>query len=157
MKIKVIAPGRTDINYLKQAVEEYEKRIKHYIPFESLSLPSTKGSPNRKIMAQKVNESEKLLKYIKSSDFVVLLDERGIELRSREFADFLTRKFNSSVKTLVFLIGGPFGFDDSIRERADYTLSLSKMTFSHQMIRLFFVEQLYRAMTIINNEPYHHE
>jgi 23S rRNA (pseudouridine1915-N3)-methyltransferase len=157
MKIKFIVVGKTDHDYLKKGIEEYEYRIKHYISYEYLALQMTKGSTNKIVNTIKLKESEKLLKEIKSSDFVVLLDENGKELCSLEFAEFLKRKFNSSIKTLVFIIGGPFGFDDSIKRRADYTLSISQMTFPHQMIRLFFVEQLYRALTIINNESYHHE
>ena len=157
MKIKKISIRKTDTDYLKQGIEEYETRIKRLVPFESIQIPAAKSSSQMNVNITKGKEAEKVMHYLAPSDFVVLLDEKGKELRSIEFADFLRAKFNSSIKTLVFVTGGPFGFDDSLKTRADFMLSLSKMTFSHQMVRLFFSEQLYRALTILNNESYHHE
>ena len=157
MKIKHISIGKTDTDYLKIGVEEYETRIKHLVRFESIQIPAAKSSSQMNLKVTKGKEAEKAMQYIASSDFVVLLDEKGKELRSIEFADFLRAKFNSSIKTMVFITGGPFGFNDSLKTRADFILSLSKMTFSHQMVRLFFSEQLYRALSILNNTAYHHE
>ena len=157
MKIKHISIGKTDIGWLKKGMDEYETRIKHFIGFDSIQIPAIKSSSPMNMKHSKVREAEKVMQYITSSDFVVLLDENGKEMRSTEFAGFLRLKFNSSLKTLVFLTGGAFGFDDSLKARADFILSLSKMTFSHQMVRLFFTEQLYRALTILNNKAYHHE
>jgi 23S rRNA (pseudouridine1915-N3)-methyltransferase len=157
MKIKQISIGKTDSDYLKQGIKEYETRIKRLVPFESIQIPAARSSPRMNVKVTKGKEAEKVMQYIAPADFVVLLDEKGKELRSIEFADFLSAKFNSSIKTMVFITGGPFGFDDSLKARADFMLSLSKMTFSHQMVRLFFSEQLYRALSIINNAAYHHE
>ena len=157
MKVKLIAVGKTEDSYLKAGIDEYEKRIRRYIPFESHQLT---GAGNPISMNQKEiirNESEKVQKYLGTSDFVIVLDEKGKEFRSVEFSSFLGQKFNSSVKSIIFIIGGPFGIHESLKARANLVMSLSKLTFSHQMVRLFFSEQLYRALTLLNNESYHHE
>jgi 23S rRNA (pseudouridine1915-N3)-methyltransferase len=157
MKIRIIYIGKTDTDFLKEGIAEYEKRVKHYVTVDFLTIPATKSAGNLNAKEIKLKESERVADELESSDFVVILDERGKELRSVEFAEFLSHKFNLSIKRLVFIIGGPFGFDDSLKKRANSSLSLSKMTFSHQMVRLIFLEQFYRALTIINHESYHHE
>lgn len=157
MKISLICIGKTDDKYVKEGVEKYLKRLKHYISFQLIELPDIKNGKNMSEEQQKEKEAELFIKQLGNQDFVILLDERGKELRSVEFSAYLEQKMISSSSNLTFLIGGPYGFADKIRKRSDYSLSLSKMTFSHQMIRLFFVEQLYRAFSIMRNEPYHHE
>jgi len=129
----------------------------HYINFEMLVLPDIKNVKNLSQDQQKTKEGELILKQISTLDFVILLDERGKEFRSLDFSKFIEQKLVSSVNHLVFVIGGPYGFSPEVYARANQQISLSKMTFSHQMIRMFFVEQLYRAFTIMRNEPYHHE
>ncbi|TKB98977.1 23S rRNA (pseudouridine(1915)-N(3))-methyltransferase RlmH [Pedobacter cryophilus] len=157
MKITLLAIGKTDDSYVLEGLDKYLKRLKHYIKFEIQIIPDIKKVKNLSEEEQKNKESEQFLKNIQPTDFVVILDERGTELSSLQFADFLNKKMIASVSHLVFLIGGPYGFDQSIYQRANYKISLSKLTFSHQMIRLFFVEQIYRAFTILKGEPYHHE
>jgi 23S rRNA (pseudouridine1915-N3)-methyltransferase len=156
MHIKLILNGKTDESYLSEGISIYEKRLKHYCSFEQIILPSIKGG---KLDAEQIKEKEAelILKQIKNKDYVILLDEKGKQLSSIEFAKFISKQQLESVKTLVFIVGGPFGFSKSIYNRANYLLSLSKMTFSHQIIRLLFIEQLYRAFTIIKGEKYHHE
>jgi 23S rRNA (pseudouridine1915-N3)-methyltransferase len=156
MHIKLILNGKIDEAYLCEGISIFEKRLKHYCSFEQIILPSIKaGGLNAEQIKEK--EAELIHKQIKHTDYVILLDEKGKQLSSIEFAEFISKQQLASVKTLVFLIGGPFGFSKSIYNRANYLLSLSKMTFSHQMIRLLFIEQLYRAFTIIKGEKYHHE
>ena len=157
MKITLIAIGKTDDSYILEGIDKYLKRLKHYIKFELLIIPDLKKTKNLSEDEQKTKESELFLKQISNSDYVVVLDERGLELSSIQFSDFINKRMIASVPHLVFLIGGPYGFDQSIYERSNYKLSLSKLTFSHQMIRLFFVEQVYRAFSILKGEPYHHE
>jgi len=157
MKIKQVAIGKTEEEYLREGIKEYETRIKRYVSFESILLPAIKVTSQMTAAVVKAKEAERLIKYISPSDFVVLLDEKGTEMRSVEYANFLGGKFNTSIKTLVFLIGGPYGVDEAIKKRTNFIFSMSKLTFSHQMIRLFFAEQLYRALTILRNESYHHE
>lgn len=157
MKITLLAIGKTDDSYILEGLDKYLKRLKHYIKFEIQIIPDIKKVKNLSEEEQKIKESEQFLKNIQPTDFIVILDERGTELSSLQFADFLNKKMIASVSHLVFLIGGPYGFDQSIYLRANYKISLSKMTFSHQMIRLFFAEQIYRAFTILKGEPYHHE
>jgi 23S rRNA (pseudouridine1915-N3)-methyltransferase len=157
MRIKHIYVGKTDTDYLRKGIEEYENRIKRAITFESIQIPAARSSSSMNNKITKGKEAEKILELIAPSDFVILLDEKGTEFRSAGFAEFLASKFNSSVKILVFVTGGAFGFDESVVSRANFKLSLSKMTFSHQMARLFFTEQLYRALSILNNSGYHHE
>lgn len=157
MKITLICIGKTDEKYLIEGVENYLKRLKFYINFSLAVVPDVKNSKNLSQHQQKEKEAELILKQISGGDVVILLDERGKEYRSIEFSSFLEKKMLASTQNLVFIIGGPYGFDTSIEQRSNGKLSLSKMTFSHQMIRLFFVEQLYRAFSILKNEPYHHE
>jgi 23S rRNA (pseudouridine1915-N3)-methyltransferase len=157
MKITLLTIGKTDDAYILEGIDKYLKRLKHYIKFEIQIIPDLKKTKNLSEEEQKNKEAELFLKNIQNTDYVVVLDERGSELSSLQFADFLNKRMIASVPNLVFLVGGPYGFDQSIYQRANYKISLSKMTFSHQMIRLFFVEQVYRAFTILKGEPYHHE
>jgi len=157
MKISLICIGKTDDSYLIQGIDSFQKRLKFYINFKMVVIPDIKNSKNLSKEVQKAKEAEQILKLISNTDCIILLDERGKEYRSIEFADFLNKKMVSSTQHLIFIIGGPYGFNTSIEKRADGKISLSKMTFSHQMIRLFFSEQLYRAFSILKNEPYHHE
>ena len=157
MKIVLLVIGKTDASYLQEAVAVYEKRLGHYIPFETEVVPDIKNVKNLTEEQQKEQEGEKIKKALQPSDYVVLLDENGKEFTSVRFADYLEKKTHTVPKRLVFIIGGPYGFSEAVYSLAAERISLSKMTFSHQMVRLFFVEQLYRAMTILNNEPYHHQ
>lgn len=157
MKITLLCIGKTDDKYIQEGLDKYLKRLKYYISFNFVVIPDVKNAKNLSEAQQKEKEAELFFKYVAANDQVILLDERGKEYRSVEFADFLEKKMVSSVQHLVFLIGGPYGFADAVKARANGSLSLSKMTFSHQMIRLFFVEQIYRAFTIMKGEPYHHE
>ena len=157
MKIRVLAIGKTDDKNLVKMVAEYEKRLKRYVRFELEILPDIKAVKNLSKEEQKGREAELFLKKLQPSETVFLLDEHGKELRSVEFAKFMQQKMNSGIKSLNLLIGGPYGFATILHERAQGKLSLSKMTFSHQMIRLFLIEQIYRAFTILKNEPYLHE
>lgn len=157
MKISLLVIGKTDASYFTEAITEYKNRLSHYIPFEMEVIPDLKNTKALTIEQQKAKEGELILKYIQAGDYVVLLDERGKEHSSMQFATYIEKKTHTVSKRLVFIIGGPYGFSDKVYEKASEKLTLSKMTFSHQMIRLIFVEQLYRAMTILNNEPYHHE
>jgi 23S rRNA (pseudouridine1915-N3)-methyltransferase len=157
MKITLIAIGKTDDSYLQEGFNKYLKRLKHYIKFDVILISDIKKSKNLSEEEQKSKESDLFFKQIQTQDIVVLLDEKGTELSSTHFADMLNKKMISSVQNLVFLIGGPYGFDSSLYQRANHKISFSRMTFSHQMVRLFFVEQVYRAFTILKGEPYHHE
>ncbi len=155
MKVELWAIGKTSERYLEEGIALYEKRLRHYLPFQWTVLPDIKGAGNLSGIQVKAKEGESILSRIKEDDWLVLLDERGRMLGSEDFALFLDKKLQQSRRRLIFLIGGAYGFSDSLYERADEKLSLSHMTFSHQMVRLFFMEQLYRAMTILRNEPYH--
>jgi len=157
LNIKLISIGKTDQKELAILIEEYQKRVSYYIKFENLILNDLKNRKVLSIEQQKTAEGELLLKSFQEADFVVLLDEKGKEFTSLQFSDFIAKKMLSGLKTLVFVIGGPYGFSEKVAQRAQQKISLSKMTFSHQMVRLFFIEQLYRAYTILGNEPYHHE
>jgi len=157
MKITLLTVGKTEDAYLREGIDKYLKRLKHYIKLEVNDLPELKNTKALTPDQQKAKEAELLLKKITNTDFVVLLDENGTEFTSQQFADFINKKNIGSVQNLVFIVGGPYGFDQSIYQRANDKLSLSRMTFSHQMVRLFFTEQLYRAFTIIKGEPYHHQ
>lgn len=157
MKIEVIAIGRTQSKYLVEGIENYVDRIGHYVPFSLTVLPDLKSTKSLSEDQQKQREGQMMLDFFQTSDAVILLDERGKELTSREFATFIDRKMVSGLKRLVFVIGGPYGFSQEVYQRADGKISLSRMTFSHEMVRLFFVEQVYRAMTILRGEPYHHD
>lgn len=157
MRITFLVIGKTEDSYLKEGIEKYAKRLKHYVKFEIIELPELKNTKNLTPDQQKAKEAELILKNIPNTDHLVLLDEKGLEFSSVQFSGFLNKKMLSSIQNLVFLVGGPYGFDPSIYAVAPEKLSLSKMTFSHQMVRLFFVEQLYRAFSILKGEPYHHE
>lgn len=157
MKITLLCIGKTDERLLEEGIEKYTKRLKHYISFSLQVIPDIKNTKNLNREQQKSKEAELVFKHINNTDFLVLLDERGKEFRSVEFADYLNRHMVKSTQHIVFAIGGPYGFDDTLYERANGKLSLSKMTFSHQMIRFFFAEQIYRAFSILKGEPYHHE
>ena len=157
MNIALIMIGKTDSKNIETIVEDYLRRINYYTRFEPIVIPDLKNARNLTEEEQKRRESELILKQIGESDYVVLLDERGIQMRSIEFAAWLQKRMNSGIKRLCFVIGGPYGFSQELYDRANSMLSLSKMTFSHQIIRAIFAEQLYRGFTILNNEPYHHE
>lgn len=157
MNIKLLAIGKTDHIALQQLITEYQNRLKHYIKFELELIPDIKNVKNLSETQQKEKEGELILKKLNATDVLVLLDENGKQYSSVEFSSFLQKKMNSGIKQLVLVIGGPYGFSDSIYQKAQGKISLSKMTFSHQMVRLFVVEQVYRAFTILRNEPYHHQ
>jgi len=156
MTIKLLAIGKTDSASLQDLIVKYEKRLRHYIKFELEIIPDIKNVKNLSETQQKKKEGELILKNLNATDVLVLLDENGKQFGSVEFSDYLQKKMNSGIKQLVLVIGGPYGFSDTIYNKAQAKISLSKMTFSHQMVRLFLVEQLYRAFTILKNEPYHH-
>lgn len=157
MKISLLVIGKTDARYFVEAIQEYEKRLEHYVPFEIQVIPDLKNTKSLTVDQQKEKEGELILKTLQPGDYLVLLDERGKEYSSMQFATYIEKKTHTVSKRLVFVIGGPYGFSQAVYDKANEKLTLSRMTFSHQMIRLVFVEQLYRAMTILNNEPYHHE
>ena len=157
MKITLIAIGKTEDKYLIEGIDKYLNRLKHYINFNIVIIPDVKNTKNLSEAQQKAKEAELLLKQLNNSDVVVLLDEKGKKFTSVQFSQYINKQMVGSVQNLVFIIGGPYGFDESIYKRSNSSISLSDMTFSHQMVRLFFVEQLYRAFTILKNEPYHHE
>lgn len=157
MTIKLVCIGKTDSTELKQLIEMYEKRLQFYIKFEIVVIPDLKKAKNLDENQQKSKEGELILSKVQASDFVVLLDEKGKEFSSIGFSEYIQKRLNSGMKQLVFVIGGPYGFSEDVYKRSDSKLALSKLTFSHQMVRLFFIEQLYRAFTILKNEPYHHQ
>ncbi len=157
MKIELWFIGKTAFSYLDEGMSLYEKRLSHYLPFQSVVLPDVKNDKNFSTEQLKQKEGEAVLSRLKSDDLLVLLDERGKQFTSVEFSNFLDQKLQHGQKRLVFLVGGAWGFSAEIYQRANEQLSLSKMTFSHQMVRLFFLEQLYRAMTILRGEPYHNQ
>ncbi len=157
MRIIFLVIGKTNEKYLIDAIDEYTSRLKHYIPFETIVIPELKNVKNVSVSDQKEKEADLILKNIQSGDCVVLLDEHGKEFSSMAFSAYIEKKMHTSNKRLLFIVGGPYGFSPRIHSLANEKISLSKMTFSHQMIRLIFIEQLYRAMTILNHEPYHHE
>jgi 23S rRNA (pseudouridine1915-N3)-methyltransferase len=156
MKIKLLTIGKTEENYLRDGVEFYVKKLEHYFPFEYEELPALKQTKNLNFSEQKKREGEILFKKISPSDFVILLDERGKQYSSVEFSDFLQQKLSQNSKQILFIIGGAYGFSEEIYQRKNHSLSLSSMTFSHQMVRIIFLEQLYRGASILRNEPYHH-
>ncbi len=157
MKIKLLAIGKTDDKHLNSLIDTYQNRLKHYIKFELEIIPDIKNVKNLSENQQKEKEGTLILSKLKPTDQLIVLDEKGKDFRSKEFASFLQKKMNSGIKQLVFVIGGPYGFSDAVYKKAQGKVSFSKMTFSHQMIRLFVLEQVYRAFTILINEPYHHE
>ena len=157
MNIELIAVGKTDTAAIESLTATYAKRVNFYFKFSMTILPDVRNTRNISAKQQKSAEGVSILKNIGEGDYVILLDERGEELRSMQFADLMRKRMLSGIKRLVFVIGGPYGFSDEVYARADHKLSLSRMTFSHQFVRAIFAEQLYRAFTILNNEPYHHE
>lgn len=157
MKVTLLTVGKTEDAYIKEGIDKYLKRLKHYIRMEIADLPELKNTKALTADQQKAKEAEMILKKLTATDHVVLLDEQGSDLTSQQFANYIDKKAVGSVQNLVFIVGGPYGFDQTVYQRANDKLSLSRMTFSHQMVRLFFIEQLYRAFTIIKGEPYHHQ
>ncbi|HBN63313.1 MULTISPECIES: 23S rRNA (pseudouridine(1915)-N(3))-methyltransferase RlmH [Duncaniella] len=157
MKIVIIAVGKTSTGYVACGVEEFLKRANRYVPTELIVIPDVKSSKALSEDAQKQQEGRSIIAALQPGDIVTLLDERGKELTSREFSSMIERRMVQGIKRLVFVIGGPYGFSNEVYERADSKLSLSRMTFTHEMVRLFFMEQIYRAMTIMRGEPYHHD
>ena len=149
--------GKTDARYFDEAIREYQNRLNHYLPFEMQVIADIKNTKSMTEQQQKEKEGELILKNLQAGDYIVLLDEKGKDFTSMQFSAYIEKKTHTVAKRLVFIIGGPYGFSTEIYEKASEKISLSRMTFSHQMIRLIFVEQVYRAMTILNNEPYHHE
>ncbi len=157
MNIELLVVGKTDSALLDQIVTDYAKRVNHYCRFSITTLPDIKNTKNLSIKQQRTAEGEMILRQITDSDFVALLDERGVQYTSVDFAQWLQKRMNSGVRRLLLVIGGPYGFSEAVYQRANTTVSLSKMTFSHQIVRAIFAEQIYRAFTILRNEPYHHE
>jgi 23S rRNA (pseudouridine1915-N3)-methyltransferase len=157
MKIKLLFIGKENLEELQTASQDYISKINNYNSFEIEAIPYLKNTKSLTIEIQKKQEGELFLKKITSQDIVVLLDERGKECSSLQFSQFIQQRFNSGCKNVLFLIGGAYGFSEEMYQRANYTLSMSKMTFPHKLARLLFVEQLYRAFTILKGEPYHHE
>lgn len=157
MKAVLVVIGKTDEAYLQIGIDKYLQRLKHYIPFELKVIPDLKKTKNLSENQQKTLEGDTILQNLQAGDYIILLDERGKHYSSVDFSHFIEKRMLTGLKRLVFIIGGPFGFSDEVYSRANGKISLSEMTFSHQMVRLIFVEQLYRAMTILKNEPYHHE
>ena len=156
MDIKLIAIGKTDRTELDQLIKSYQKRLMHYVRFSFEIIPDIKNSKNLSEKLQKEEEGKLILSKLSNSDRLILLDENGKEMNSVGFSEFLQKQMNSGLKRLVLVIGGPYGFSDAVYKKASGKLALSKMTFSHQMVRLFIIEQLYRSFTILKNEPYHH-
>src|SRR6201995_4554827 len=156
MKITLLLVGKTEEAYLREGISIYLNRLRHYIRIDFVEINELKNTRGLSQEQQKEKESELILKKLLPTDQVILLDEKGTTLTSQQFAEFLDKKALGSVNNLVFIVGGPFGFHESVYKRANDKISLSRMTFSHQMVRLFFTEQLYRAYTILKGEPYHH-
>lgn len=156
MQIKLLSIGKTDSKHLQLLMDDYQKRLGFYIKFEFEVIPDLKNSKNLSEEQQKIKEGELILNKLNPTDVLILLDENGKQYDSVGFSDYLQKHMNSGIKQLVFVIGGPYGFSEEVYSKAFGKLSLSKMTFSHQMIRLFVIEQMYRAFTILKNEPYHH-
>ena len=157
MKILLLVIGKTDLEWLRTGIELYTERISRFVQFEIQVIPDLRNTRNMEPAVQKVREGESILKLLQPSDDVFLLDDKGREMSSPELAQWLEKRMAQSSKRLVFIIGGPYGFSADVYNRVPGRISLSRMTFSHQMVRLIFVEQLYRAFSIINNLPYHHE
>lgn len=156
MKITLLVVGKTTDSHIEALIQEYQKRLTHYLPFALQVIPELKNTKALTSEQQKQAEGELILRTITPATDLILLDEHGKEYRSIEFADYIQKRMSSG-RDVVFVVGGPYGFSEAVYQRANGKISLSKMTFSHQMVRLFFVEQIYRAMTILRGEPYHHE
>lgn len=157
MEITILSVGKVASPWIAKGIEEFEKRLSRYIKFSSKLIPDIRNSKALTKDLIKIEEGKNLLTEINPSDFVILLDERGKEFSSQSFSHWIEKQLSSGKKRIVFVIGGPFGFSEAIYQRSDSQLSLSKMTFTHEMAKLFFTEQIYRAFTILNNEPYHHD
>ena len=157
MKIVLLQTGKTSEKYINQGVSNFAGRVQKYSAFEIITLPDIRRTRNMPVKEQKAREGTKIIQQLKSDDYIVVLDEKGREFSTVEFADRLERIFMLQKKRIVFVIGGPYGFSEDVLGKADLKLSLSKMTFSHQVVRLLFAEQLYRAFTVLKGEPYHHE
>lgn len=157
MNIKLIAIGKTDNKSLQSLINDYTKRLSFYIKFDLDIIQDIKNVKNLSESQQKEKEGELILSKISPTDNLILLDENGKSFSSMDFSNELQKKMNAGIKTLVFVIGGPYGFSDAVYAKANGKISLSQMTFSHQMVRLFFIEQVYRGFTILKNEPYHHQ
>lgn len=149
--------GKTGMKFVAEGIEEYTRRLKHYVPYRITMIPDVRKAASLTEQKQKEAEGEMILSRLQPSDYVILLDERGKEFTSMEFSAFISRQMVAGRRKVVFVVGGPYGFSEAVYARADSKISLSKMTFNHEMVRLFFTEQLYRAMTILRGEPYHHE
>ena len=157
MKIKLIVISKTKSKFLLDGENEYQKRLKHYCKFSELIIPDIKNGGKLSKKELKEKEGNLILESIKNNDYIILLDDKGLTLSSTDFAELLNKKMVSSSHELIFVVGGAFGFSESVYKRANTKLSLSKMTFSHQMVRMIFKEQLYRAFTILKGEKYHHD
>ena len=157
MKIQVVCVGKTHHSALRNWLPEYTKRLSHYVSFEWLELPELKNTKKLSESQQKTEEGKRILQTIARGDIVLLFDEKGTNHTSKSFAQFLQKKMNAGTKKLTFIIGGPYGFSEEVYQRAQGKIALSSMTFSHQMVRIFVAEQLYRAFSILHNQPYHHE
>ncbi|VAW23599.1 23S rRNA (pseudouridine(1915)-N(3))-methyltransferase [hydrothermal vent metagenome] len=157
MKVILLVIGKTDATYLQEGIAEYQKRLKHYAPFELKVIPDIKRKKNLTEYMQKKREAELILHQLNNTAEVILLDEKGKSFSSKDFSSYIEKKMVSGIKELVFIIGGPYGFAKEVYDKAQQKISLSRMTFSHQMARLVFMEQLYRAFTILKGEPYHHD
>lgn len=157
MKITLMVVGKTTTGYLKPGIDDYTNRLKHYVPFDIQYVQDAKNTRNLSELQQKQNEGRSILASVDKSDYVVLLDEHGREMTSVQFSEYIQKRMSSGARRVVFVIGGPYGFSQEVYDRANEKISLSKMTFSHEMVRVIFAEQIYRAFTILNHEPYHHE
>lgn len=157
MKITLAVIGKTEVDFVRQGIEEYVKRLQHYAQFNIQYIGDVKGTRSMSEAQQKTAEGKQLLATLENSDYVILLDEHGTERTSIDFSEWLQRRLASGSKRLVFVVGGPYGFSTEVYDRANEKISLSKMTFPHELVRLIYVEQLYRAFTILRHEPYHHE
>ena len=156
MRIKLLVVGKTTDSRIVSLIDDYQNRLKHYVPFSLEVLAELRNAKSLSEEQQKTAEGEMILKAVSAAEEMILLDEHGKEFRSMEFSEYLQKKMSAG-RDIVFVVGGPYGFSEAVYARANGKISLSKMTFSHQMVRLFFVEQIYRAMTILRHEPYHHE
>ncbi|TNF49283.1 MAG: 23S rRNA (pseudouridine(1915)-N(3))-methyltransferase RlmH [Bacteroidetes bacterium] len=157
MKIKFICIGKTGKDFLQIGEKEYLDRLKHYLPVERIEIPDLKNAKKLSVDQIKLQEGKEILTKLDAGDVLILLDENGKEFGSVQFAEFLQQRFNAGGKALTFVVGGAYGFSSEVYDRSQFKISLSRMTFSHQMVRMIFFEQLYRAMTIIRGEPYHHQ
>lgn len=157
MKISLLVVGKTTTGYLKTGIDDYANRLRHYVTFDIQYLPDAKNVRYQSETQQKQLEGKNILSNLDKSDYVILLDEHGQEMTSVHFSEYVQKRLSCGARRIVFIIGGPYGFSQEVYDRANDKISLSKMTFSHEMVRVIFTEQLYRSFTILNHEPYHHE